>query len=262
MKRNSFRLLFSILGSTLILFIIVPIINMLVTSSPKVLIDTFTDREFIRSISLTFTASGIATFVTLFTGLPLAYLLARFRFPGKSIVESIIDLPVVIPHTAAGIALLMVYGSRGVFGKAVAAFGINFIDSLAGIVVAMAFISLPYLVNLSRTAFASIDVELEQAAYVDGASSFQNFRMIVLPLARRGIFSGVLMMWARGISEFGAVVILAYNPKIIPVLIFEKFQGFGLEAAQPLAVLLILIVLLIFVILRILLVDFSDPDKK
>jgi molybdate/tungstate transport system permease protein len=258
MNRKSLRLVFSILGSLLLLFILIPIVNILISSSPQALKQTFTDREFIRSISLTFTASGIATLITLFTGLPLAYLLARHRFPGKSIVESILDLPIVIPHTAAGIALLMVYGSRGLFGKTVASFGINFIDSLAGIVVAMAFVSLPYLVNLSRTAFASIDIELEQAAYVDGATSIQNFQHVILPLAWRGIFSGILMMWARGISEFGAVVILAYNPKIIPVLIFERFQGFGLEAAQPVAVLLILIVLVTFILLRLLLVDRFD----
>ncbi len=255
MKNKAPRKLFSFLGSLILLFICIPLINLLVSSTPQELIDTLTDQQFIRSLTLTFTASAIATGLTLITGLPLAYILARYRFPGKNIVESIIDLPVVIPHTAAGIALLLVFGSRGLFGRAFAAIGFNFIDSLGGIVVAMAFISLPYLVNLSRTAFASVDVEMEQAAYVDGASTFQTLQRVVLPQAWRGIFSGILMMWARGISEFGAVVILAYNPKIIPVLIFEQFQGFGLEAARPVAVLLIIIVLVIFILLRALLVD-------
>jgi len=122
----------------------------------------------------------------------------------------------------------------------------------------MAFVSLPYLVNLSREAFALVDVELEQAALVDGATAWQSFRLVVLPIAWRGVVSGMLMMWARGISEFGAVIILAYHPKIVPVLIFERFQGFGLSSAQPVAVLLILVVLAVFLLLRMVLLPRSS----
>lgn len=259
MKQRPVSLVFSILGSVLLLFVVIPLITVILSSTPAELLDTLGSSEFLNSLSLTFSASAIATGLTLITGIPLAYLLARNTFPGKNLVESIIDLPVVIPHTAAGIALLMVFGSRSLFGKALNLVGIHTVDSLTGIVIGMAFVSLPYLVNLSRTAFAAIDYELEQAAVVDGATAFQKFRMVIFPLAWRGIFSGILMMWARGISEFGAVVILAYNPKIIPVLIFEKFQGFGLDAAQPVAVLLIIIVLLIFLALRTFLID---PNKE
>ncbi len=130
----------------------------------------------------------------------------------------------VIPHTAAGIALLMVFGSRGVLGKFLAPLGWLFTDTVSGIVVAMLFVGLPFLVNASREAFALVDVELEQAAYVEGASPWGAFYHVTLPIARRGVIAGLVMMWSRGISEYGAVVILAYHPKIAPVLIYERFR--------------------------------------
>ena len=118
----------------------------------------------------------------------------------------------------------------------------------------MLFVSLPFLVNGAREAFTMVDPELERMALVLGANRWQAFRFVTFPLAWRGILTGALMMWARGLSEFGAVVILAYNPKIIPVLVYERFAGFGLAAAQPVATILIIVALLVFVILRTLLI--------
>jgi molybdate/tungstate transport system permease protein len=114
----------------------------------------------------------------------------------------------------------------------------------------MLFVSVPFLVNTSREAFALIDDELERVAQIDGATPWQAFWWITLPLAWRGVLGGALMMWARGMSEFGAIVILAYHPKIAPVLIFERFQGFGLAAAQPVAAILIVATLVTFILLR------------
>jgi molybdate/tungstate transport system permease protein len=128
--------------------------------------------------------------------------------------------------------------------------GVVFTDNFSGIVVGMLFVSLPFLVNLSRESFALVDEELERVALIDGATPWQAFWYVLLPQAWRGVLAGALMMWARGISEFGAVVILAYHPKIVPVLVFERFEGFGLVAAQPVAALLVLVVLATFIFLR------------
>ena len=154
------------------------------------------------------------------------------EFPCKQIVESILDLPIILPHTAAGLALLLVFGSEGILGKALKPLGIHFMDSLWGMSVAMAFVSFPYLINLSKQAFANIDPETELSAQVDGASHWQSFIHISLPLASRGILSGILMMWSRGISEFGAVVILAYHPRILPVLLFETVPRIWFRCSQ------------------------------
>jgi molybdate/tungstate transport system permease protein len=249
-RRISLPWVFSLSGGLLVLFVILPLAATVLSTTPGVLGETLADQQVLRSLGLTFLAAALATILALFTGVPLAYLLARRRFWGKGLVEGIVDLPIVIPHTAAGVALLLVFGSRGVLGQPLASLGIYFVDRLGGIVVAMLFVSLPYLVNMSRTAFSGVDPEIESVAMVDGASPWQVFWHVTLPQSWRGILSGAMMMWSRGISEFGAVVILAYHPKIVPVLIYERFEGFGLRAAQPVAVILILTVLVVFSILR------------
>ncbi len=251
--------LFSLAGGILVLFVALPLIATLLATTPAEVRQTLLDPQVLQSLGLTFLAGALATGIAVLLGLPLAYLLARYRFRGKGIVEGLMDLPIVIPHTAAGIALLMVFGSKGVFGRLLAPFGLYFVDTLAGIVVAMLFVSLPYLVNMSRESFALIDSELEQAASVDGASAWQAIWLVTLPIAWRGIAGGALMMWARGISEFGAVIILAYHPSVITVLLYERFAGFGLSAALPVTVVLLLFVLLIFGFLRFFLIPERLP---
>jgi molybdate/tungstate transport system permease protein len=250
MKNHPLPTGFVLAASLLVLFIILPVVITLFSVTLEELLRTLTDTDVAHSIGLTFMAGGIATAIGVLLGLPLAYIMARGTFPGKSILSGIIDLPLIIPHTAAGIALLLVFGRMGIIGKAFANIGVFFTDRLGGIVVGMMFVSLPLLINASRDAFASVDRELEHSARVDGANAWQVFWQITLPLAWRGVLSGAITMWARGISEFGAVVILAYSPKIIPVLIYERFQGFGLSNASPIAALLLVVVLILFVILR------------
>jgi len=247
---DSFVIVFVVLGSLLLLFVIAPILTTLLGTSVSALWNAVIDPETQAALWLTFSAALWATLLALIGGVPLAYLLARYDFWGKSWVEGVINLPIVIPHTAAGIALLLVFGRQGAAGQLFERVGVGFVDQVPGIVVGMLFVSLPFLVNAARDAFSMIDPELERVAEIDGASRWQAFFYIMLPLAWRGIAAGALMMWGRGISEFGAIVILAYHPKIIPVLIYERFSGFGLSAAQPVAVLLILASLVVFVLVR------------
>jgi molybdate/tungstate transport system permease protein len=257
-KNLAFNLVFSIAGGLLVLFIVLPLVSTILSTTPAAFLNSFTDPELLKSIGLTFGAAAIATSLALTTGVPLAYILARRKFRGKRLLEAIVNLPVVIPHTAAGVALLLVFGRRGLLGQWLSPLGITFTDTVAGIVVAMLFVSLPFLVNLSREAFALVDEELEKVALTDGASHWQAFFYVTLPLAWRGVLGGAVMMWARGISEFGAVVILAYHPKIVPVLVYERFEGFGLDAAQPVALMLILVALVVFILLRLALLPERD----
>jgi molybdate/tungstate transport system permease protein len=250
-KSPYFNILFSVLGGVLLLFVVLPLISILLGTTPQNLWLALIDPEVLRSIGLTFGAAAIATMLAGMTGVPLAFLLARRKFSGKRFVEALVNLPIVIPHTAAGVALLLVFGRRGLLGQWLAPLGVAFTDNFAGIVVGMLFVSLPFLVNLSRESFALVDEELERVALIDGATPWQAFWHVSLPQAWRGVLAGALMMWARGISEFGAVVILAYHPKIVPVLVFERFEGFGLVAAQPVAALLVLVALATFIFLRL-----------
>jgi molybdate/tungstate transport system permease protein len=254
---------FALAGALLVLFVLLPLGQILLGTRPWALWETMLDGEVRAALGRTFYSAAWATLLAIFTGVPLAYLLARSEFPGKAWLVGIINLPIVVPHTAAGIALLMVFGRQALVGRLLGMIGLRFVDSIPGIVVAMLFVSLPFLVNTAREAFALVDPELERVAQTEGASRWQAFMYVTLPLARRGILAGAVMMWGRGISEFGAVIMLAYHPRIVPVLVYERFTGFGLVAAQPVATLLILASLIVFLVLQILLVPRSglSSDK-
>jgi len=128
--------------------------------------------------------------------------------------------------------------------------GIDFVSAVPGIIIAMMFVSIPFLVNSAKNGFEKVDVRLENVARTLGASPWQTFFRVSLPLAWRSIFTGSVMMWARGISEFGAVLILAYHPMIAPILVYERFEEYGLDYARPVAVILILVCLVFFIGLR------------
>jgi molybdate/tungstate transport system permease protein len=208
------------------------------------------DETVVRSIMFTFSSSLIATLLGFSTGIPLAYLLARYSFPGKRLVEGLIDLPIVIPHSAAGIALLLALGRSSTLGQFFGEFGIRFISSAPGVVAAMLFVSVPFLIDSAREGFEAVDSRLESVARTLGSPPWRVFWKISFPMAWRSILSGLILMWSRGISEFGAVVILTYHPMIAPVLLFERFQSFGLNYALPVAAVVILISMIVFLILR------------
>lgn len=252
MRYNSFYLILVLLSGLILLFIIAPLVGMLLSTTPSDVFETAKDNEVTNSIWVTLGASILATIIFAIAAIPLAYVLARKSFPLKKIIIGIIDLPIVIPHTAAGIALLGLISRNSLIGKAAGSIGLDFVGSVPGIIIAMAFVSLPYLINAAREGFLNVPERLEKAALNLGASYSKTFFKISLPLAWRSILSGLILMFARGISEFGAVVIIAYHPMTTPVLIYERFGSFGLQYARPIAVIVILISLLIFVMLRFL----------
>lgn len=251
-KHTAFELVLIFCSGLILLFIIAPLIGMFLSTSPVQISKTLADKEVSRSIWLTLSASMGATMVFAIAAIPLSYFLARRRFWGKSLLLGIIDLPIVIPHTAAGIALLGFISRDSVVGKSASALGLEFVGHPAGIALAMAFVSLPFLINAAREGFAAVPLKLENAALNLGASPSRVFFTISLPLAWRQILSGLILMFARGMSEFGAVVIIAYHPMITPVLIYERFGAFGLKYARPVAVVFILVSLTVFILLRLL----------
>lgn len=247
---NPMKVVFLLLGTVILLFIFLPLFNMIVSSSPGALLQTLREGDVTAAILLSLYAAFLATVIGFTLGIPLAYLLARHDFPGKGVIEGLIDLPIVIPHSAAGIALLFIFGRRFLLGRGFHAVGVDFVGEIPGIVIAMLFVSIPFLVNSAKEGFKKVDVRLEKVARTLGASPWRTFFKISLPLARGSILSGTVMMWARGISEFGAVIILAYHPMVASVLVYDRFEAFGLDYAMPVAVLLILTSLAIFIALR------------
>jgi molybdate/tungstate transport system permease protein len=249
-RLTTINLVFLFLGSLVLLFIVAPLTGMFLDTTPAQVFETAGEAEVRNSIWLTIWTSFAGTMVFAVAAIPLAYLLARKNFPLKKLVTGIIDLPVVIPHSAAGIALLGFVSRDSALGKIGSAVGLNFIGHPAGIAIAMAFVSIPYLINSARDGFSGVPVRLEKAALTLGASSSRVFFTISMPLAKRNILSGLVLMFARGMSEFGAVIVVAYHPMITPVLIYERFGAFGLKYARPVSVLFILISLGLFIGLR------------
>ena len=252
--RNNFNYthsLFILLGGVLLLFLIAPLAGMFLSVKAPELFATLEDREVSESIFRTLAISALATGIAAIFALPLSYILARKKFPLKGLLEAIIDLPVMIPHSAAGIALLGFISRDSALGSLASSFGLNLVGSNVAIAMAMAFVSLPFLINSAKDGFAAVPVRLEQAAETLGASKFRIFTQISLPLAKRSVVSGLLLMFARGMSEFGAVVIVAYHPMTTPVLIFDRFNSFGLSYARPVAVIFVAVTLILFILLRI-----------
>jgi molybdate/tungstate transport system permease protein len=244
--------IFIILGIITLIFIILPILLLIIGINPDILLETFKDKQVQGSILLTLYAGVLSTLFGLIFGIPLAYLLAKFDFRGKALIESIIDIPIVIPHTAAGIALLTIFGQNFFLGRLASLCGIKFVGTILGIIIAMSFVSIPFLINSAKEGFRAVEPKLEKVARTLGASAWVSFYKVSLPLASKGIATGAIMMWARGISEFGAVVIIAYHPMVASVLLYERFESYGLEYSRPIAVLLILICMIIFISIRIL----------
>jgi molybdate/tungstate transport system permease protein len=247
-----FNLLLVFLGGLILLFILAPLAGMFLATTPAQLFETAGETEVRDSIWLTLWVSMTGTLIFAIAAIPLSYILARKSFPLKKLVIGIIELPVVIPHSAAGIAILGFVSRNSLLGKTGSAIGLDFVGKPAGIAVAMAFVSLPFLINAARDGFAGVPVRLEKAALTLGASPSRTFFTISLPLAWRNIVSGLILMFARGMSEFGAVIVVAYHPMIAPVLIYERFGAFGLKYARPVSVLFITISLIVFIILRLL----------
>jgi len=249
---NKNLILFSSLSSLLILFITVPIAFSVVIGV-EYLGDIFGDVEAVRALVLSFEAGVVASLLVALTGTPLAYLLSRWRTTLTRVVESLLEIPLALPHSVAGIIILLAYNSRSSLGSVLARFGMVVEDSFWGIVFAMAFVSAPIFVSAVRAGFDSIDKEIEYVARTLGASPLQTFLKITLPLNFRHLIAGFILALARSVSEVGAVLIVAYYPKVASTLIVERFLAYGLKPALSLTVVMIFVSLAIFSALKVVL---------
>lgn len=244
--------LFMFISLPLILLLTLPLVKMTFQPSVEMMIETITDKDVVNAIARSIGLSLCAGILSFAMGTPLAYLLARKRIIGKRIIEGIIDLPIMIPHPVVGIAILSLTGRNNPIGRFLSDVGIQIMGTKTGIVCVLLFVGLPFYVNTVKAGFESVPVRLENASRTLGAGAFTTFIRITLPLTWRHMILGVIMCTARAISEFGAVVIVAYHPMTAPVMIYERFTAYGLKYSQPIAVWLIFISFILFVILRML----------
>jgi molybdate transport system permease protein len=191
--------------------------------------------------------SGVTTAVSLVLtvaiGLPLALLLARWRARGSALLEAIVDLPIVLPPSVAGLALLLALGRRGLLGPPLDALGVEIPFTTAAVVVAQTFVSAPFFVRSARTGIAGVDRDLEDAARVDGASEARLFRAVTIPLAAPALAAGLVMAWSRALGEFGATIMFAGNvqarTQTLPLVVYGRFQAGDLEGSIAAAAILV-----------------------
>ena len=208
------------------------------------------------ALSLSLVTTAVSLVVSVAFGLPLAVVLARRSFRGSGLVEAIVDLPIVLPPSVAGLALLLVLGRRGFLGGPLGAAGIEIPFTTAAVVLAQAFVSAPFFIRSARTGIAGVDRDLEDAARVDGASEFQLFRRITIPLAGTALAAGLVMTWARSLGEFGATIMFAGNVEgktaTLPLVVYGEFQGGDLDASVAAAAILVLAAFGVLVAVRVL----------
>jgi molybdate transport system permease protein len=201
-------------------------------------------RELLTALGLSLATTAASLVVTVSVGLPLAVLLARRRFRGRWLVEAIVDLPIVLPPSVAGLALLLVLGRRGLVGSALDRAGIDIAFTTIAVVLAQAFVSAPFFVRAARAGIAAVDRDLEDAARVDGANERQVFRRVTIPLAGGALAAGLVMTWARALGEFGATIMFAGNvagrTQTLPLLVYSEFQGGSLDTSIAAAAMLVL----------------------
>jgi molybdate/tungstate transport system permease protein len=237
-----FRVLTITVGAGAFLVLLFPITSFLLMDTPQTLLQTLREPEVKSALANSLQTASIAALIGLVFGVPLAYALARTTFPGKGILETAIDVPILIPQSAVGVAFLWILGEKGPLGQLV-----QIPDTRAGIIVAQVFVSAPFLIKTALTAFESVGRHYEDAARTLGASEASAFWRVSLPLAGRGVFVGCILAWSRAISEVGSIALLAYHPITAPILVFAKGSQVGIAEARPIAVLLVLACLWIFV---------------
>jgi molybdate/tungstate transport system permease protein len=242
-------------ASLLLLFLAAPTVGLVGAAGATGLRRLASDGELRGALALTTAAATVATLLAFAGGTPLAYILARRRFRGRAILAAVLDLPLLIPHPVAGIALLLVLGRESPIGGVLLEAGIRITGSRVGIVCAMLFVSAPLFVSAARESFARVDARYEAVARTLGDSAWRAFRRVTLPLAARGLLASAVVMWARAVSEFGAIVILTYNPKVASVLSYDRFTSFGLDEALPVAAVLVILAVVPLVVLRALRTD-------
>jgi molybdate transport system permease protein len=208
----------------------------------------------LTALALSLWTSLVAICLVVLFGAPVAWILARRRFRGKAFVETLVDLPIVLPPSVAGLALLLVYGRRGLLGGALEVAGISVAFSTLAVLMAQAFVAAPFFIRAARTGLMGVSRELEEAAAVDGARPSQVVRRITVPLAAPALGAGLVLAWARALGEFGATIMFAGNlegrTQTLPLLVYSEFQG-SLDAAVAAACVLIVAALGVLVAVRL-----------
>jgi molybdate transport system permease protein len=231
------------LAAIALLFLALPVLALLARGLLGGALREASAGALLDALLLSLTASFISVIVVVVLGSPLAWVLARRSFRGKAVAETLVDLPIVLPPTVAGLALLLAFGRRGLAGPALEVVGLSIPFTTLAVVVAQVFVSAPFYIRAARAGLQAVDRDLEEAGAVDGASGAQVVRRITIPLAAPALAAGLVLSWARALGEFGATIMFAGNiagrTRTLPLLVYTEFQD-TLDAAVAAATVLVI----------------------
>src|SRR5215217_8854577 len=261
MKHQGFNIAILILSGITVAYIIYPLATILSFAEPTKILDSFTRPQVWNAFIISLVSVTISTSVLALFGIPFAYFLARYtNFSGKFVLRVIVIIPLVLPPLASGALLLGVFGPNSPLVKSFP--GVEFTQSILGIIIAQTYVSSPFMILASQAAFESVDESYEKIARVLGKNRLETFFRILLPLAKTGIIIGVIMSWVRAVGELGATMMMAYNPHTISIQIFEDNAIGGLRQAIPSIILVILLSVVIIFLFSIIMKGVDNKATK
>ncbi|ESK41315.1 sulfate ABC transporter, permease CysT [Acinetobacter nectaris CIP 110549] len=214
------------------------------------------DTRILKALQLSFSTALIAAFINVFLGLLLAWCLVRYHFPGKRIVDALIDLPFALPTAVAGIALTSLYASTGWVGQFLEPLGIKVAYTSVGITLALIFIGIPFVVRTVQPILSDLETELEEAASALGANRWQTIRHVIFPIILPSLMTGFGLAFARGVGEYGSVIFIAgnqpYKTEIAPLMIISRLEEYDYAGATTIAVIMLLLSFALLLIINLL----------
>ncbi|MCC7469063.1 MAG: molybdate ABC transporter permease subunit [Burkholderiaceae bacterium] len=242
-----------VLITLLVVFIITPILGLFFRITFEQFLASLSDPVVWNALILSLVTASISTLVIILVGTPVAWINARHQYPGREIVDTLIDLPLVLPPTVAGLALLLAFGRMGLIGSIFYDYGISIAFTTLAVIIAQIFVSIPFYIRQARASFEQLDPMYEHAAKSLGSPAVPTFFTVILPLVKAGLIGGAIMSFARALGEFGATIMFAGNfqgrTQTMPLAIYTAMQG-DLTAAITLSVILIIISFLIIALVK------------
>jgi molybdate transport system permease protein len=245
-KLTTPRVTLILASAVLLAFLLVPVAAIFIRAVPSGKVGAALDDPVVRSaLTLSVVSTAITLCLAVVLGLPVAYLLARGRFPGRQLLDTLVDLPMVLPPAVAGVGLLMAFGRRGLFGPFLSHnFGIELPFTTAAVILAQTFVAAPFFVKAAKAGFEGIDRDLEHAASLD-ASPLRVFWSVTLPLSYPALLGGAVMTWARALGEFGATIMFAGNfqgrTQTMPLAIYQTLESGRLNSSLVLSGVLVIV---------------------
>jgi molybdate transport system permease protein len=253
--------LFVIPSAILLALFVLPLLAVFVRSIDANFFNNAFSEQAFKALRLSLVTSSMTTVITLILGTPFAYILARWKFRLKPWIELFIDLPIVLPPSVAGLALLIAFGRRGLFGSALSVLGISLPFTTAAVVMAQTFVAAPLYVRSARVGFTHVEKQLEEAAHVEGANQWQLFYEVMFPLTRRALFSGAILTWTRALGEFGATILFAGNLEgVTQTMPMAIYLGFERNLGVALALSVVLVIVSVFLLMLTKRLEKQDQD--